>query len=266
MSGFSIEWLNLREDADRRARSQVLLDKARHWLCSGKEKEPPQLIADMGAGTGSTLRAFSEKETGFPALRWRLLDNDQALLNEAQRRHGTSHDLELCRVDLSETISLPLSDARLITASALFDLVSAGFIDAVIDSGIGVYAALNYNGISRWTPAHPLDDTVLQAFNSDQRRDKGFGPALGPESSSYMIKAFSRAGYTVETADSPWILNGVDQMMVSMLIDGIADAVRDHALIKPKALQEWIDFRQSTVSTGTCIIGHTDVLALPNQL
>ena len=81
-----------------------------------------------------------------------------------------------------------------------------------------------------------------------------------------MIRAFSRAGYTVETADSPWTLNGVDQLMVSMLINGIADAVRDHALNDPQALSEWIEFRQSNVATGTCVIGHTDVLALPNQL
>jgi hypothetical protein len=266
LSGFSIEWLNLREDADRRARNTSLLAKAKDWLGARQHPGKITLIADLGAGTGSTLRAFADVATKPPIWRWRLLDNNQVLLQEAQRRHGKDHEIELCCVDLSETGSLPVTDARLITASALFDLVSASFIDELIKSGIGVYAALNYNGITRWTPAHPLDNTVLQAFNSDQRRDKGFGPALGPESSAYMIKAFSREGFTVETADSPWILNGVDQLMVSMLIDGIADAVRDHALVNPKALQEWIDFRHSNVTTGTCIVGHTDILALPNQL
>lgn len=265
MSGFSIKWLNLREDADRRARSITLLNAAKDWLDDAVAANGSAVIADLGAGTGSTLRALTDSYPNSSALRWRLVDNDQALLNEAQRRHGRANQIELCNVDLSQTSTLPLSDARLVTASALFDLVSADFIDDLARSGIAVYAALNYNGITRWTPAHPLDDTVLQAFNQDQQRDKGFGPALGPESASYMIKAFTQAGYQVKQADSPWFLNGVDQAMVSMLIDGIADAVRDHALIDTQALLEWVDFRQSNTTTGTCTVGHTDILALPAQ-
>ena len=34
MTGFSIDWLDLREGADRRARADKLLEQARHWLQS----------------------------------------------------------------------------------------------------------------------------------------------------------------------------------------------------------------------------------------
>ena len=138
LSGFSIEWLNQREDADRRARNSLLLSKATDWLNACQQQGQTPLIADMGAGTGSTLSAFADATASPLVWHWRLLDNDPVLLNEAQSRHGKDHDIELSRVDLSETGSLPLGGAHLVTASALFDLVSANFIDELSRSGIGV--------------------------------------------------------------------------------------------------------------------------------
>ena len=36
---------------------------------------------------------------------------------------------------------------------------------------------LSYCGDWIWTPTDPFDRAVVTAFNADQRRDKGFGPA-----------------------------------------------------------------------------------------
>ena len=59
MSGFSIDWLDLREAADRRARDDKLLKQARKWLTSSFALETEKTVVDFGAGTGSTLRAFA---------------------------------------------------------------------------------------------------------------------------------------------------------------------------------------------------------------
>lgn len=269
MSGFSIDWLNLREAADRRARNNPLRDQAIQWLEAGVAPHQSPVVVDLGAGTGSTLRALTSPEQ--QPLTWRLVDNDAALLEEAERRHGEAHRIAPCKGDLASLASLPLEGARLITASALFDLVSENFLDALATKlkalsqhhPVGLYAALNYDGTTRWTPHHPLDDAVLTAFNQDQHTDKGFGPALGPDSGAVMQRLFTQAGFRVNTANSPWVLDGADQAMVRELITGIAGAVADHPEIDASALKDWVRFRLSNVITGTCTVGHTDVLALP---
>lgn len=267
MSGFSIDWLDLRENADRRARDSSLRETALDWLAAAPAKEP--LVVDLGAGTGSTLRALDVSDK-LP-LAWRLVDHDQALLKEAQRRHGNAQQIETRRADLSRLGQLPLDGARLVTASALFDLVSGEFIEGLArllqsqcrHHPVGLYSALNYDGSTRWTPAHPLDGPVLEAFNQDQRTDKGFGPALGPDSGTALHRAFTQAGFEVESASSPWVLDGADQSMVSALIDGIAGAVAGHPGLEAQALKGWVQFRYENTASGSCTVGHTDLLALP---
>lgn len=269
MSGFSIDWLDLREGADRRARDSDLCARAMHWLQTAPAPDREAVVVDLGAGTGSTLRALHG--AGHRPLLWRLLDHDPALLAEARRRHGGQTGIETFAADLSDIGTLPLIGARLVTASALFDLVSAEFLQRLAQAlkrpagqdPIGVYSALNYDGLTRWTPSHSLDDVVLEAFNRDQRRDKGFGPALGPEAAGAMREAFSRAGFRVFSASSPWELDGTDERLASALITGIAAAVAGSSGLAASALEDWVRFRQAQVTSGSCTVGHTDLLALP---
>ena len=270
MSGFSTDWLDLREDADRRARDRELMARVRQWLHPGGPATQAPLVVDLGAGTGSTVRAFDQPI--HRQVAWRLVDHDSTLLAEAQRRHGPQPHLETVVADLAQISALPLRDARLITASALFDLVSAGFIDALAQvlrtqcrhSPVGLYAALNYDGSTRWTPTHPLDDVVLDQFNRDQRRDKGFGPALGPDASDAIKRAFTQAGFEVRYAASPWVLDGADEALVAALASGIADAVAGGSGLDASALADWLRFRLAKAPFGTCTVGHADLLALPH--
>lgn len=276
MSGFSIDWLSMREPADREARDPALLQRARQWLRDAGAR--PATVVDLGAGTGSTLRSFiddqeAERHNDSP-VHWRLVDQDAALLAEARRRHSLHTGLEVYELDLMRTQTLPLADARLVTASALFDLVSTTFVQRLLDAMAeqnvsqkpALYAALNYDGSTLWTPAHPLDAPVLAAFNRDQQRDKGFGPALGPRATEFSLEQCERLGYEVYMASSPWQLDGKEgkhRALVAALIDGIAQAVSSDPAIEATALQDWLQFRQAHVATGTCQVGHTDLLALP---
>lgn len=281
MSGFSIDWLNLREAADHRARDAALMMKALAWLTAhsaeadgrdaGKQQNAATIV-DLGAGTGSTLRAFSaiaNKSDGRrPQINWRLVDQDVALLAEAARRHSQTHSLQAVEQDLSDIKNLPLAGSQLITASALFDLVSAAFIDELVtvlhtcaqQSPIALYSALNYDGTTKWSPVHPLDELVLAAFNRDQQTDKGFGKALGPRANTYIQEKFAEAGFQVITADSPWQLNGDDAELVCALGEGIANAVKNDAEIDADELQQWLAFRQANAASGRCSVGHMDLL------
>jgi len=277
MTSFSIDWLDLRETADRRARNSILLEQAKHWLANEPAPAIVKTIVDLGAGTGSTLRAFSmiSKSSTLISdrqlLNWRLVDQDAELLAEARLRHSESHRLETYELDLTDIAGLPLEGTRLITASALFDLVSADFIDKIVaalqsqQQPVGIYTALNYDGVTCWAPAHPLDEVVLDAFNRDQHRDKGFGVSLGPHAVPYMEQVLESSGFTVFTVNSPWVLEGNCRKLVNALISGIGDAVAGDSALAAEELQCWVEFRMANSAKGTCIVGHKDLLALPDE-
>ena len=123
MSGFSIEWLDLREEADHRARDTYLLKKTISWLKTLQADK--RTITDLGSGTGSTIRAMLPTiQQRSLSVSWRLIDDDPLVLTEAMRRHGEELTIEECVIDLSNISKLPLEGVSLITTSALLDLVS----------------------------------------------------------------------------------------------------------------------------------------------
>ncbi|HKH34927.1 MAG TPA: hypothetical protein VKA80_12340, partial [Beijerinckiaceae bacterium] len=64
MSGFSADWLALREPADHRARNRELLAQLRARF-AGQEAVT---VVDLGSGTGSNLRACAPQLA--PRQRW----------------------------------------------------------------------------------------------------------------------------------------------------------------------------------------------------
>lgn len=246
---FDPTWLDLREPADYAARDQSLLAAAKAAATAA--------IVDLGAGTGSTLRAF-----GDHAADWRLVDGDATLLAVAKERHPQveTHLQNLADLDL-----LPLDGASLVTASALFDLMPRDWCEALADllaaKGIGLYAALNYDGKMSWTPALIEDTLIIKAFNAHQRTDKGIGPALGPDATATLAEIFEERGFTVRTADSPWHLGPAQAELHRQLVEGIAGAATETG--SPLA-ENWRYARLAACSSADCTVGHTDLLALPS--
>jgi hypothetical protein len=260
MTGFDADWLALREPADLQARDPVLLAAATKAI----EDSTRNLIVDIGAGTGSTFRALSMQLQR--QVRWQLFDHDRRLLDEAGRRHGTAVDL--VQADLNQIDRIPLAEASLITASALFDLCSEDFIErfvaAIAEANVVLYAALSYDGEMEWSEAHPLDFAVTASFNAHQVGDKGFGPSLGPGAWQYLAHHLREAGYHVRVAASPWLLTSADAELQKLFVNGVVQAVSTRTELDETALLDWAEFRHRMVGeTGSlCRVGHQDVLAL----
>jgi len=242
---FDPAWLDLREPADAVARDPALLAAAVAQLGDG-------LALDLGCGTGATMRAFGRG-------RWRLVDRDPRLLALAASRCPGA---EALAADLLDIGRLPLDGVALVTASALFDLASSDWIEALADrlaaADVGLYAALSYDGTLAWQPALPEDAAVAAAFNRHQRRDKGLGPALGPAAPAALARAFRCRGYAVRTAPSPWRLGPAEAPLQAALIDGIAAAAAETGL----AAGAWRQARLAASAAARCTVGHVDLLAL----
>jgi len=247
--GFSPAWLALREPADHAARDGGLLATAARVVADCP------VIVDLGAGIGSTRRAFGTRLDA--ATIWRMVDVDLELLAVAS---GESYHL-----DLNQVADLPLAGAGLVTASALIDLASAAWLDAVLDRIVGLqvpfYAALSYDGVMGWTPALPADAEVTEAFNCHQRGDKGFGPALGPGATAYAAHWMRQAGYEVMVANSPWRLGPDDQNLQAELLDGIVNAAVEAGFSGDA--DGWLQARKASLQHALCRIGHQDMFALP---
>jgi SAM-dependent methyltransferase len=278
MSGFSAEWLALREPADHRARNRALLAE----LCAVFAGRDTAAIIDLGCGTGSNLRALA---ASLPRRQsWRLVDRDPALLGAARerlaawadgsetgaglhlRKGGVDIAAGFVEADLAPGIAPLLGDggADLVTAAALFDLVSASWIGSfardIAAAGAAFYTALTYDGVDGWSPPHPADAAMLAGFHAHQRRDKGFGPAAGPRATELLEAAFRAEGYDVRSAASPWRLGRGDAALMRELAHGTAAAVRETGTVAESTIRDWLDERLGAVA---CEIGHRDLLALP---
>ncbi|MEQ8901756.1 MAG: class I SAM-dependent methyltransferase [Roseovarius sp.] len=251
--GFDAEWLDLRAPADDRARDADLLQRAIAYAGSGVR------MLDLGCGTGSTVRAFAA--AGAESLDWCLLDNDPALLDLA-RRHHPEAEVRIC--DLSDLDAVPLTDVKMVTASAVFDLVSEDWVIRLIDRlarhRIALYAALSYNGVMRWSPEDQDDAAVTERFNHHQCGNKGFGSALGPEAATRMTSLLAARGYDVFSAPSPWVLEPSEAPLQDALLSGIAGAAHEAGFDDAAG---WAARRRDAIGHARAEIGHMDVLALP---
>ena len=251
---FPIAWLDLREPADHAARDPGLRSAAAALVEAGG------LIVDLGSGIGSTVRALQPHLA--PSVRWRLVDHDAAVLREGGRR--TAAEMVLC--DLSREAP-PIEGASLVTASALLDLVSEEWIERLADALAArrcpVYAALSYDGCMSFDPLHPGDQAMIAALNADQRTDKGFGPALGPDGAAALAAALRSRGFEVRIEASPWRLGPGDAGLVAALLPGIAGVAAGPGGMAKAEVEDWLAFRQARAADGRCLVGHVDLLATP---
>lgn len=277
MSGFSPEWLALREPIDHRSRNAELAQA----MNARFQQRSTVKVVDLGCGTGSNLRAMAPLLPDTQS--WTLVDYDDGLLDAARdallRWAGSSRvdgerlvltkgsrqvTVRFRRANLNAGLDAALADKPdLVTASALFDLCSADFIKtfarAVAQRQAVFYTVLTYNGIQRWTPRQPSDGAMIAAFHAHQMTDKGFGPSAGPTAPAHLADAFRVSGYNVLEGDSPWLLGTRDRALVAELASGFADAVRETGKADDKSVDAWAN----VVRTGA-EVGHTDTLALPS--
>jgi hypothetical protein len=265
VTGFSADWLALREPFDVRARNPVVLDA----VVAALKGCPSIRIVDLACGTGSTLRSLAPR---LPAAQnWRLIDNDLGLLARATstaRPAGVTVagvPLDLNR-DLEAVLDGPVD---LITASALLDLVSEAWLERfaveIVTRSIPVYVALSYDGQTELGPADSLDAAVIAAVNAHQRTDKGFGPALGPAAASAAIARFEALGYSVVQGRSDWIIGLHDRDIQMELLAGWARAAREIGELSLADAVGWLTRRRDAVAAGRSSIrvGHVDFFARP---
>jgi len=284
MGDFSPEWLALREPADAAARSERMLQA----VAGRFTPETKLTVLDLGAGTGANARYLAERLQ--PQQQWLLVDHDPALLIDAAQRVrawgearglGVSRDEGTWHVEgegLAVTFTTRLADVadpsacpelfrdrRLVTASALLDLVSAPWVEALASecrvAGAAGLFALTYDGRLHCLPEEPGDDDIRQLVNEHQLGDKGFGPALGPAACTVAAECFGALGYAVDRETSDWHLEPDAAELQRQMIEGWARAAVQVAPDRAAFIREWTDRRLAHVLEGhsRLVVGHEDL-------
>ena len=281
MTGFSPEWLALREPADHRARHQAL----QHQVCTRLEvlartEQRAVRMIDLGCGSGSNLRALAGSLPD--QQQWTLVDYDPLLLEAARTaiiewadrvvteqpvlrlsKNNKTIEVSFVKVDLALDIETVLGwPADLITAAAFFDLVAEPWLVRFCKAlRTPLYTVLTYDGHEQWVPPHPSDSSILKAFHAHQKTDKGFGVAAGPEAAGILQRELQLRRFEVTLAPSPWQIDQSETALIQALATGSAAAVRETHLISVQDVDQWLAARRKAEH---CTVGHWDILATPS--
>ena len=230
----------------------------------GNAKDDVEII-DLGAGTGANQRWLAPR---LPLRqRWVHLDHDPAISRSLPLPDDT-----LIIDDSVEALARLLSsrsgDRRLVTCSALLDVLTTAQVhavcNAVIDNQVPALFSLSVTGDLNVMPANPDDQLLLDAFNDHQRR----AGRAGPEATSLAGDAFRAGGFRVLCQETPWQLTASSgpAFVVQVLQERLDAAVAQDPTLAQVATR-WLQLRRSQLAWGSLRIdlGHCDVLALPGK-
>ncbi|MFI5934450.1 class I SAM-dependent methyltransferase [Actinoplanes sp. NPDC051494] len=263
---FSTDWLLLREPADAVARSSDLVELAAAGLT---RHDGVTVVRDLGCGAGQLGRWLAPRLSG--PQHWILQDRDPALLAYAKQHlpttaaDGSPVTVSTEDLDVTALTAEHFAGVSLVTCSALLDLFTSDEVEALADlcagSGTPALFTLTVAGEVTLDPPHPLDEQVTAAFNDHQRRHTGDRWLLGPEAIGAAAESFAKAGASVTTRPSPWVLGPDDRdLIVNWLRGWVAAAAEQRPELQ---LDGYLAARSAAAGAGELrvVVGHQDLYA-----
>ena len=259
-------WLALREPADVAARSASLTRHATDLL----PRDRTVRAVDLGTGTGSNVRYLAGQIPG--QQEWLLVDRDRELLAEAVEalRPLRNVAVETCEMNLGQLDASIFTRRDLVTASALLDLVSDTWLNALASqcraAGAVVLFALTYNGQAACVPVEPEDEMIRELMNQHQRQnEKGFGRAAGPDAMDMAARSFCAAGFHARRDGSDWVLRPEAHELQKQLVEGWAQAAREMVPTIAPMVDDWLRRRLEHIAADRShiTVGHEDLAAWP---
>lgn len=253
------DWLALRRTADTVARDGAP-ELVAAWVAAADGGDP-LIIVDVGAGTGAN-RAYLERRLPRPG-RWVLLDHDAELLAAS-----AGENVERVVGGLGELGDLIRScDARLVTCSALLDLLTTAELDelaeVLVAHGVPALFSLTVDGTLQLDPPHPADSALIAAFNEHQARDG----RPGSGAAGYLADRCEHLGLRVRKADTPWLLDAGAAPLIRRLLTERAQAAVEARSELANPAADWLRARLRLLDEGALRVrvGHVDLLITPGN-
>lgn len=274
-AGLTREWLDLREPADRAARSGRLARRAAQWL--GAQRTPggrrPLVVHDLGAGSGSQGRWLAPLLAG--PQHWVLHDRDADLLAAAAAdpprttANGAPVSLEVRPGDLRDLRPEGLAGASLVTASALLDMLTVEEVEHLVGCCVTARCPMLFSltvvGRVELLPANPWDRVLGAAFDDHQRRTTGGRTLLGPEASDRAVAFLRSCGAEVVVRPSRWRLGAAHMALTDAWLVGWVGAAVEQRPELAAVGSTYLEDRRRALAAGVLevVVHHVDLLARP---
>jgi hypothetical protein len=214
-------YLDAKRALDDRSLNRDVLDRFANDL------PPDPEILEVGAGTATMVERFGEWDV-IDGGRWVAVDAHEEALAAGEARVGDSVgeiDVEYRAADAFEFASDAASAGRrfdAVVGCAFFDVVDAGpAVDALGEVAPLAYAPITYDGETRFGPADPDEEAVIDRYHRHMREYRPGGPdgaaALAREAT---VIAEGPSAWTIEPPYEPG-----ERTVLTHLLDTVEGAV-----------------------------------------
>lgn len=262
------DWLQLRRDADHRARESAIdqITAVSTWLRQSLRADQTATVIDLGAGTGSN-QAWLAPRLQVPQ-HWVLVDHDADLLHTAADAADEVHSATpvVGTVDQLPQL-LPHQGPTVVTCAALLDLLTpqnaALIAETVSSAQAAAVLSLSVTGEVRLSPEDPADARIAAAFDAHQRRED----LLGPGAAEVVAAQLRGRGAHVEVIRTDWILDHAEPALVERYLSDRVQAATEHDDALAEEADQWLQRRLRQLHQGTLRVrvGHHDVVSLPRR-
>ena len=159
----------------------------------------PRIAAAHRRSRRRHRRGLARPSPRLPDAAWTICDWDEGCWPTPPRRPAGS----IWRAIWRRPSTRSGSRNRLRLSGPCVQALAHPPVQALEASGAALYALLTYDGRGMgFAPPHEAE--ALAAFHADMRRDKGFGPALGPDAPAAALDLAAKAGRAAQSAPSDW--------------------------------------------------------------
>ena len=295
MKGDFERYLSAKATVDDRALNRAVLARFRDDVRTQREPR----ILEAGAGTAAFCRRFLSWDA-LPDCTYVAVDTDPALLATARKRvletaraEGFSASLAapslapgpVSDVDGATTVAavrlsgparidvfLVVGDALAVASRGWDALVAQAFVDLLsppdverlvsgVAAGGPVYFPITFDGGTAFSPPHPADDAVLDAYHATMGGD-GDDDRLGAHAGRRLRSLLPDFGVDlVSVGDADWCVEPTDgargeageypadeAYFLDVIVDTVADAVRGR--VPDETVDAWLAARKHQREAG----------------
>ena len=235
-------YLDAKRALDDRSLNREVLDRF------ASELPPEPEILEVGAGTATMVERFGEWDV-IEGGRWVAVDAHEEALDAGEARVGDAVgdiDVEYRVADAFEFASDAAAAGRrfdAVVGCAFFDVVDAApAVDALGEVAPLAYAPITYDGETRFAPADPDEETVIDRYHHHMRE---YRPG-GPDGAA----ALARETTVIAQGPSDWVIGppyeSGERTVLAHLLDTVKDAVGETGL----DASGWAERRREALGDG----------------
>lgn len=235
-------------------------------------------VLEAGAGTCGMLRRLLA-DGSLPAGEWVVVDTDERVLSAGRDRLRAEATVSGCGVETDGSTVLldaPDGDATLrvrfehgdareaadwsddgfdgVVARSFADLLAPDEVLALLRAaapGGWYHLPLTFDGGTRFSPSHPADDAVIEAFHGTMRNR---GRAATP-----LAERFTEAGTPPAVdARADWVVEGDgtggypadEATFLRIVLDTVVASVAESGAVPDATLTDWRETRESQLAQG----------------